>query len=319
VTCVGVGEDRAMEEGSLDEWRVWFAPECSEDEVQAAVAGVVFVRGGGGGGGESRQLASEGPPAATAAAGSSDEGGDSVVEEESYAGCGCVRECVGDSCPCLAAAAAAAATGESRDLGVSLFECGPACACCHRPCGNRRTQHACAQAQLAVGVEIFPTPAKGGWGLRAKEGLRKGDVIVEYVGEVVGREEVERRRRQQEREGRQNYLIVLCEIISSEETGGKRLHTCVDASRRGNAARFANHSCDPNMLPVPVRTGRRTPRIVFFAARAIAAGEELTISYGSGGCGEGLAANRGSDEPAPRKPCLCGAVTCRGVLPFDDD
>ena len=187
--------------------------------------------------------------------------------------------------------------------------------CSHQAvaCVNRRIQRACAASSVAgpsEGVEIFPTPEKGGWGLRATRSFGKGDVVAEYLGEEVAYEAVHQRRVRQLREGRQNYLIVLCENISTKENGEKRLHTCVDASWRGNVARFANHSCDPNMLPLPVRTGRCSPRIVFFAARSIAVGEELTISYGSARVGA---------EGDPRKICLCGANTCGGFLPFDLD
>lgn len=201
----------------------------------------------------------------------------------------------------------------------------------HAACVNRRVQHACSGGvpycqRADSGVEIFPTPEKGGWGLRAKKSYNKGDVVVEYLGESLEYEAVAPRREQQQREGRQNYLVVLCENISTKDYGKKQLHTCVDASSRGNAARFANHSCEPNMRPMPVRTGRCSPRLIFFAARAIAAGEELTISYGS--CGEprgeaGAAGARGAGVAGGagegRKACLCGAPTCGGFLPFDLD
>jgi len=91
----------------------------------------------------------------------------------------------------------------------------------------------------------------------------------------------------------------------------------------GNAARFVNHSCDPNLLPLAVRTGSPIPRIGFFAARPIAAGEELCISYGCTRSGDeaggGSHGQGGGGEADGRRPCFCGAVTCCGVLPFDQD
>jgi histone-lysine N-methyltransferase SETMAR len=59
--------------------------------------------------------------------------------------------------------------------------------------------------------------------------------------------------------------------------------------------------------------GNPVPRIGFFAARPIVAGEELSISYGEGGGGGGGGVADG------RRQCFCGAVGCRGFLPFDAD
>ena len=56
-----------------------------------------------------------------------------------------------------------------------------------------------------------------------------------------------------------------------------------DASQYGNAGRFVNHSCDPNLVAVRVIFGHndfRFPNVVFIAKREIEAGEELTLDYG---------------------------------------
>lgn len=53
---------------------------------------------------------------------------------------------------------------------------------------------------------------------------------------------------------------------------------CIDARRYGNIARFINHSCAPNLLPVRVFVEHQDlhfPRIAFFANRDIEADEEL--------------------------------------------
>lgn len=53
---------------------------------------------------------------------------------------------------------------------------------------------------------------------------------------------------------------------------------CIDARRYGNLARFINHSCAPNLLPVRVFVEHQDlhfPRIAFFANRDIEADEEL--------------------------------------------
>lgn len=53
---------------------------------------------------------------------------------------------------------------------------------------------------------------------------------------------------------------------------------CIDARFYGNVSRFINHHCEPNLVPVRVFMSHqdlRFPRIAFFSARLIEAGEQL--------------------------------------------
>ena len=53
---------------------------------------------------------------------------------------------------------------------------------------------------------------------------------------------------------------------------------CIDARKYGNVARFINHLCEPNLVPVKVFVDSqdlRFPRICLFASRDILAQEEL--------------------------------------------
>jgi SET domain-containing protein len=53
---------------------------------------------------------------------------------------------------------------------------------------------------------------------------------------------------------------------------------CIDARQYGNIARFINHLCEPNVIPVKLfidHQDLRFPRICFFASRDIKAYEEL--------------------------------------------
>jgi hypothetical protein len=61
---------------------------------------------------------------------------------------------------------------------------------------------------------------------------------------------------------------------------------------------FLNHSCEPN---VGVQG-----QIVFVALRDVAAGEELTIDYGTIG------------HAAEPMACRCGAAACRRTITGDD-
>ena len=70
----------------------------------------------------------------------------------------------------------------------------------------------------------------------------------------------------------------------------------IDFSRSTDPMRFTNHRCDPNAQLV-IRNGR----VEFFALRAIAAGEEITVDYGE-------------THHQGQLVCRCGAKGCRGRL-----
>jgi len=70
----------------------------------------------------------------------------------------------------------------------------------------------------------------------------------------------------------------------------------IDFSRSADPMRFTNHSCQPNARLV-VANGR----VEFFALRAIAAGDEITVDYGP-------------THHEGRLACRCGTPGCRGAL-----
>ncbi|GBF97713.1 hypothetical protein Rsub_10877 [Raphidocelis subcapitata] len=101
---------------------------------------------------------------------------------------------------------------------------------------------------------------------------------------------------------------------------GASLRLNLDATRRGNVARFINHACDGgNLEPVFVTArGELLPRVALFARRAIAAGEELTFSYGGAATGPEAEAGAAAGGVVGRRGevrCQCGAPCCRGFLP----
>jgi SET domain-containing protein len=121
--------------------------------------------------------------------------------------------------------------------------------------------------------------------------IRKGTRIGEYRGERLSAEEVDRRYPGWDGEPDHTFLFEVGEDV------------CIDASRRGNAARYINHSCEPNCEAV-----EEDDRIFIEALKDIPAGTELTYDY--------------SLEPAdvPRRAwkraygCRCGAARCRGTM-----
>lgn len=76
-------------------------------------------------------------------------------------------------------------------------------------------------------------PGKG-FGLRSNEPLTKGSFITEYCGEVLSKELCDERVSGAYEKHKHFYLL--------QTSNGE----IIDATVKGNLARFANHSCDPN-------------------------------------------------------------------------
>jgi len=71
----------------------------------------------------------------------------------------------------------------------------------------------------------------------------------------------------------------------------------------GNIARFINHSCDPNLVMLPVRSDSIASILCLFTLKAISMGKELWFSNG--------------DTPA--ESGYCGSEVCKGYLPNGPD
>jgi SET domain-containing protein len=95
-----------------------------------------------------------------------------------------------------------------------------------------------------------------GLGLFTTVPMKKGDCIIEYVGDILTTDE-----QVNERGGQ--YLFE----VSSKKT--------IDGSVRSNTARYINHSCRPNCEVDIVKT-----RVFIYAKRAIKEREELAYDYG---------------------------------------
>ena len=70
----------------------------------------------------------------------------------------------------------------------------------------------------------------------------------------------------------------------------------IDFSKSADAMRYTNHSCQPN-----ARLDIRQGRVEFYALRAIAPGEEITVDYGE-------------THHQGKLACRCGAPGCIGWL-----
>ncbi len=130
-----------------------------------------------------------------------------------------------------------------------------------------------------------------GRGVFAKRRIRKGQRIIEYVGERIDPEEVDRRYDDHSMDRHHTFLFEVDE------------YTTIDGAVGGNESRYINHSCDPNCEAVD-----DGGRIFIFALKNIQPGVELLYDY-----------QYDLDEPLTqalrkRYPCRCGATSCRGTI-----
>ena len=134
-----------------------------------------------------------------------------------------------------------------------------------------------------------------GFGVFAREAVPKGTPVMEYVGEVVRRPIADRRERAAlDARVSSTYMFAL-----DENDADSRV---VDATRKGNLARFVNHSCAPNCETKSIVLANER-RVVLFATRDVRRGEELTYDY-----------QFAPECPERETPCACGAATCRGIM-----
>lgn len=227
---------------------------------------------------------------------------------EQFEGCACSGLCVGadTDCGCVRGRMPFYYQGgiltdvdHPPDL---IYECHVNCQC-ETECTNRLVQRG-----PHPHLQLMNAGPKG-MGLRSKVDLPKGTFVCEYAGEVIGTEEARRRYGLQQGLGRPNYIFALREHFGES----CQVLTYIDPTFIGNIGRYVNHSCDPNLVIVPVRTDIVVPKLCLFARRDIPAHTELSFDYGGG-----LEPIQGvPDGWSGAKDCHCMADSCRRVLPFD--
>ena len=132
-------------------------------------------------------------------------------------------------------------------------------------------------------VRVGPS-AIDGQGAFAAEAIPARRKIGEIRGEFIDMATARARARAAERSTGRIFMVAISE------------RRAVDATDSQDPLRFANHSCQPNMV-LKVQQGR----VAFYALRDIAEGEELTARYGE-------------THHAGRLTCRCGAPGCQGRL-----
>nr|DBA16185.1 TPA: hypothetical protein GDO54_003604 [Pyxicephalus adspersus] len=150
-----------------------------------------------------------------------------------------------------------------------------------------RFRHLKKTSKEAVGVYRSPIHGRG---LFCKRTIDAGEMVIEYSGNVIRSTLTDKREKYYDGKGIGCYMF---RIDDSE---------VVDATMHGNAARFINHSCEPNCYSrvIPI-DGQK--HIVIFAMRKINRGEELTYDY-----------KFPIEDASNKLACNCGTKKCRKFL-----
>jgi SET domain-containing protein len=138
-----------------------------------------------------------------------------------------------------------------------------------------------------VAVRRSPVHGRGAF---AKVDLNVGETVIDYQGE----------------------RITWAQACADHQSNGVAGHTfyfdlgdgtVIDGGTGGNAARWINHSCDPNCEAV-----NDDERIQVRTLQPVHAGDELTIDYNL--------IIEDPDDPEQRAlyTCMCGADECRGTM-----
>ncbi|XP_069546277.1 histone-lysine N-methyltransferase 2A isoform X1 [Brachyistius frenatus] len=144
-----------------------------------------------------------------------------------------------------------------------------------------------ATSKETVGVYRSPIHGRG---LFCKKTIEAGDMVIEYSGNVIRSVLTDKREKYYDGKGIGCYMFRIDD------------YEVVDATVHGNAARFINHSCEPNCYS-RVITVDSQKHIVIFASRRIYCGEELTYDY-----------KFPIEDASNKLPCNCGAKKCRKFL-----
>jgi hypothetical protein len=155
-----------------------------------------------------------------------------------------------------------------------------------KECGNRHFSN-----REYVKVQSFQEYGMG-WGLKAKEDVAAGSLVIEYIGEIITEAQMSRRMILQAELTPNDHDFYIMELSSG---------LFVDGKKKGNLSRFINHACDPNCELVRWIVKGRT-RIGIFAIKDIKEDEPLSYDY------------QFDTQEADTFRCACGAAKCRGTM-----
>lgn len=179
-----------------------------------------------------------------------------------FRGCHCAKsQCRSRQCPCFAA---------DR-------ECDPdVCRNCWVSCGDgtlgtpnqRGDNYECRNMKLLLKQQqrvLLGRSDVSGWGAFLKNSVGKHEYLGEYTGELISHREADKRGKIYDREN-SSFLFNLNDQF------------VLDAYRKGDKLKFANHSPDPNCYAKVIMVAG-DHRVGIFAKERMNAGEELFYDY----------------------------------------
>lgn len=168
---------------------------------------------------------------------------------------------------------------------VMFYECISA----HCPCGDLCSNQRFQKKHNEDNLRVIWTQERG-FGIQTTAPIKKGNLVIEYRGEVISQAECHKRMEGIYKNNKNFYFL--------EYEKGE----VVDACQKGTNARFVNHSCSPNsQIEKWFLNGEMS--IGIFAAQDIPAGAEISYDY-----------NFSSFSGAQKQKCRCGAPNCRGYI-----
>lgn len=155
---------------------------------------------------------------------------------------------------------------------------------------QRKAKSRTGAADASSPFEIRGSPIQG-LGAFATRRIPAGTRLIEYAGERLTPEQADARYPEVPGERHHTFLFAIDD------------EWVVDAAVNGNAAKWINHSCDPNCDAVV-----DDAKIWIETIRDVQPGEELAYDYAY------ELEERHTPEAKRRYPCNCGAPACRGTL-----
>ncbi len=135
-----------------------------------------------------------------------------------------------------------------------------------------------------------------GTGVYARRNIKKGEKVIEYVGEIITKKDAEERAQRQLEVSKGNPEVGAVYVFELNKKQD------IDGNVPWNTAKYINHSCEPNC-----ETEIDGKHIWIIAKRDIKKGEEISYNYGY------------DLEDYKEHPCLCGARNCVGYILDEDE
>ena len=142
-------------------------------------------------------------------------------------------------------------------------------------------------------VRRSPIHGKGVFALRT---IPKRTIVIEYTGMRISHKEADRLYAEEQENSPHTMLFTVNDKI------------VIDATRKGNSARWINHSCTPNC-----ETKDEKDHIFIETLRTIRPGEELNYDYNL------QLGERHTKKAKAAHPCFCRTRKCRGTMVGDRD